>query len=1167
MSKFDLQQAVEKIRSTPNGKEAAMYGPLRDIFVNVFEYPSFDVDIDTAGDEGRPDVTVRAPTGLHDKDGKAIKTAWIVIEAKDEHDAFSSLDSREDIFAKKAKYIGSNTAWFVMADPNVLVARPVGGTGTYQDIVIRWNEVSDCQLLLGKLPRLVAGVAGVSVFLERFRAGEEDMIATERLARPDAAHATKREMSRYRVTRKRFFINLREATQHLQDACRNALRGVMGQVEECRRLRDDFAVAYGTSGAGEPGKNVKFDSSTLLLTGKPVGPVASRAHDAESRAIRRKFSKMPHMARLALDYLPTFQSRTGADEDKIEDLFAIETANLILARILLVRFFEDHQFFGPRRYICNGGVKAFQEMRKYFAESYTHLLGAAYQRAGRLYAAAFDETELDWVFGCEDQGLSNAIEWALFQFSRYDFTTIRGDILTGIYDRFMDRGKRKEMGEFFTPPSIARYIIRRMNLQSGDKIFDPACGSGTFLIEAFRELVGDDVDRGAVEYEDVLNALSRLFGNDLNTFSSVLAQIQILWQILPFKEGIEAFGLPDLNITGKANSLVIPDHFGALERFGEIDVPEYAAVVGNPPYVRRERSAQALDARSVNEFQHGRHGFPGVSGKLNSYALFVYRALDSWCRPYIEGAQKAGKLGFIIQVSLFDSNETADLRNLFRIGERWTIREIIDLEIIYRSVFDADVLPAIIICENRPATAEDLVSIRIADKQCVTEGEDGGLPTFDLDALPESKIPYGNLFTPDGRIMTRLNDMRLRIIRELWENPLLETAIRPFWVRTEKNKIVEWTDQAPTQHGKWEQKRLLARGVVFRQMRGTKPNGHLIYKGENIIAGELQGDPSDRDIDLSKLSDDALWRYEEILPNTAYAVAQVAHCTNAVRFNPHAMAFTDTATIFVPRMDAEDVPFDLVFMSHVYVYFYALAARMGVLRTCRSHIYPTNLALLPWNDRLIGVALDIEALRGDLVSACTNEAQGMAALLDALYALKFASLKDRIKADKSLRIAFGENFDAKGYEAEISMPNEKRVDADVWRVSLSDDILDWVEVNSQPLAEGIRKAAITREGGKLSKSGILGLSVPLTLEENQNWDNTVSRFDPNVLQAARAAVLRNLDLIVGKALGLTETDITAIESDCASDPFLKRIRPRYPGTVTRKQGFRTGLDSAARWHT
>jgi hypothetical protein len=254
-------------------------------------------------------------------------------------------------------------------------------------------------------------------------------------------------------------------------------------------------------------------------------------------------------------------------------------------------------------------------------------------------------------------------------------------------------------------------------------------------------------------------------------------------------------------------------------------------------------------------------------------------------------------------------------------------------------------------------------------------------------------------------------------------------------------------------------------------------------------------------------------------------------------------------------------------MSHVYVYFYALAARMGVLRTCRSHIYPTNLALLPWNDRLIEVALDIEALRGDLVSACTNEAQGMAALLDALDALKFASLKDRIKAEKTLRIAFGENFDAKGYEAEISMPNEKRVDADVWRVSLSDDILDWVEVNSQPLAEGIRKAAITREGGKLSKSGILGLSVPMSQEENQNWEKTVSRFAPDVLQAARAAVLRKLDLIVGKALGLTEMDITAIESDCASDSFLKRIRPRYPGTVTRKQGFRTGLDSAARWHT
>jgi hypothetical protein len=41
---------------------------------------------------------------------------------------------------------------------------------------------------------------------------------------------------------------------------------------------------------------------------------------------------------------------------------------------LLLRFFEDHGFFGEQRYICNGGVYAFQKMREYFAIGYLHLL-------------------------------------------------------------------------------------------------------------------------------------------------------------------------------------------------------------------------------------------------------------------------------------------------------------------------------------------------------------------------------------------------------------------------------------------------------------------------------------------------------------------------------------------------------------------------------------------------------------------------------------------------------------------------------------------------------------------------------------------------------------------------------------------------------------------------
>lgn len=76
---------------------------------------------------------------------------------------------------------------------------------------------------------------------------------------------------------------------------------------------------------------------------------------------------------------------------------------------------------------------------------------------------------------------------------------------------------------------------------------------------------------------------------------------------------------------------------------------------------------------------------------------------------------------------------------MFRVGGRWAVREIVDMELIWREIFDADVLPMILIAEARPATAEDEVAIRLADESCVHREEGARKPTFRLGDLTEHK--------------------------------------------------------------------------------------------------------------------------------------------------------------------------------------------------------------------------------------------------------------------------------------------------------------------------------------------------------------------------------------------------------------------------------------------
>lgn len=70
-----------------------------------------------------------------------------------------------------------------------------------------------------------------------------------------------------------------------------------------------------------------------------------QAHREDAAILRRYLAQQPALSRLALDAIPRFAERAGLDLkiefEKIERFFANETANLILARILLIRFLED----------------------------------------------------------------------------------------------------------------------------------------------------------------------------------------------------------------------------------------------------------------------------------------------------------------------------------------------------------------------------------------------------------------------------------------------------------------------------------------------------------------------------------------------------------------------------------------------------------------------------------------------------------------------------------------------------------------------------------------------------------------------------------------------------------------------------------------------------------
>ena len=74
------------------------------------------------------------------------------------------------------------------------------------------------------------------------------------------------------------------------------------------------------------------------------------------------------------------------------------------------------------------------------------------------------------------------------------------DVIGNTYEYLIARfasGSGKKGGEFYTPAEVSMLLAKLLNPQPGNRIYDPACGSGSLLIKVANE-VGTEEDRKSV---------------------------------------------------------------------------------------------------------------------------------------------------------------------------------------------------------------------------------------------------------------------------------------------------------------------------------------------------------------------------------------------------------------------------------------------------------------------------------------------------------------------------------------------------------------------------------------------------------------------------------------------------------------------------------------------
>ena len=197
---------------------------------------------------------------------------------------------------------------------------------------------------------------------------------------------------------------------------------------------------------------------------------------------------------------------------------------------------------------------------------------------------------------------------------------------------------RKARGAFFTPEEIVQYITHWAVRSPTDRVLEPSAGDAAFLVAATYRLRALGLDPADAARTD---------GVEIHAASAAVARNRVS----------EAGGRPRIHEG---------DFFAVRPR------TEYAAVIGNPPYIRYQEFQGDLRVRSRAAALRG-----GVvlSGLASSWAAFTVHAAQFLC--------EGGRLALVLPAELLSVNYAGPVRKF--LFERFHNIELV--------LFDEQVFP------------------------------------------------------------------------------------------------------------------------------------------------------------------------------------------------------------------------------------------------------------------------------------------------------------------------------------------------------------------------------------------------------------------------------------------------------------------------------------------
>lgn len=381
----------------------------------------------------------------------------------------------------------------------------------------------------------------------------------------------------------------------------------------------------------------------------------------------------------------------------------------LLLLMVLVKYLEDRRVFPDQGWFgrWHKGARSFFDV----------LQGGQPDEVKRLLAFLEDKFNGD-VFKLPNEGRGRLTKGILARFAelvegktlksqrylweQYSFEHLPVEVISYLYQRFVEGGH----GTVYTPPFLASLVLDQAmpydRLTGEERILDPACGSGVFLVGAFRRLVNlwrsknDWHKPGVATLKEILaRSIHGIeldpFAVHLTAFSLSLAvcdalQPDVIWRELTFDR------LSDSNLLEADFFRVIQDSRQSETAF----VSEgFDVIVGNPPFESKFTKAGIEVDKAAQTSDSSRGKLPD---KQSAY-LFLEQALTS-LRP-------GGRVCLIQPAGVLYNRKTKAFRD--GILRKCQVETILDFTSI-RNLYEADPKTVAVLAQAKEPAPDHVIA-------------------------------------------------------------------------------------------------------------------------------------------------------------------------------------------------------------------------------------------------------------------------------------------------------------------------------------------------------------------------------------------------------------------------------------------------------------------------